>query len=280
MNYDHHFEIGSTHKICQDFAISGETQNCIDYAIVCDGCSMSGETTPIDVGARLLAFSTIKLINGAFIFRQPIDFFVQNIKKSVEETAEFFEISRRFFDATLVAAFTNQEVVRIFIIGDGGFFIKRKNSNIVQFIVLEYTSGAPFYISYLLGNDVYKKKYIEEFGNSKVFVKTYWIDIVDKKVVDSSSYSTKVDEKFSHNNIWTYNISDIECVGVFSDGIQSFEKDGKSIDFAEIASEFASFKNYNGKFVERRLGNGLNKKCQKEGIHHYDDISCAAIKFN
>ncbi len=41
-----------------------------------------------------------------------------------------------------------------------------------------------------------------------------------------------------------------------------------------------AFKNYNGKFVERRLGNGLNKKCQKEGIHHYDDISCAAIKFD
>jgi len=50
MHADHHYEIGSSHVACEDYAMSG-TQEGLTYAILSDGCSASKDS---DVGARIL----------------------------------------------------------------------------------------------------------------------------------------------------------------------------------------------------------------------------------
>jgi len=45
---DHHFCIGKTHKVCEDYATSGITEDGVTYAIASDGCSSSKDT---DFGA-------------------------------------------------------------------------------------------------------------------------------------------------------------------------------------------------------------------------------------
>ena len=53
MNKDSFFKIGSTHNICQDYAISGRDEHYkVDYAIISDGCSGAEDT---DIGSRLVS---------------------------------------------------------------------------------------------------------------------------------------------------------------------------------------------------------------------------------
>lgn len=54
MNSDCYFEIGHSHTICQDYALTGKINDVLSYAIISDGCSSS---PLVDVGARLLAHS-------------------------------------------------------------------------------------------------------------------------------------------------------------------------------------------------------------------------------
>lgn len=285
MNSDSYYEIGSTHKICQDYAVASAKDG-FGYVAVCDGCSMSGEQFSIDTGARLMALS----FRNTLLKQRPFEkdlwertTYPENLDiiPSIKQTANFFNIPTRMFDATLVAAICHDNLLKVIAIGDGGFFIKRKNSNIVQFITVEFESGAPFYPSYLMNGYKERDIYINEFGNKKVTVKSCWIDVVKRIVVAESSYSHLAkDWDFEKNKMWIYELGNIECIAVFSDGIHSFMKEGASIPFVEVACEFSSFKNYNGKFLDRRLANGLAKKCRQENIHHFDDISCAAIHFD
>ena len=52
MNEDCYFEIGHSHTICEDYALTGKINENLSYAIVCDGCSASDT---VDLGARILA---------------------------------------------------------------------------------------------------------------------------------------------------------------------------------------------------------------------------------
>ena len=296
MNFDYYYEIGSSHKICQDYATAGTVKTLykdgiyvkddLTYAIVCDGCSMTGDSIQIDTGARLAALSAITSLKNYDIARktlhngeEPVPVkFIEILEEDAGNTLGDFYLSNRYFDSTVWLAVTGEKILKIYSIGDGGFFIKRKNTNIVQFTTVEYESGAPLYLSYLLRKSDLKL-YMDQFGDKDVKVKTYWIDIDSQKIVDFSFYSHKAKDNSKYfQKSWVYDVENIECVGVFSDGIHSFMKDKNPVSFEKIASEFASFKNYNGKFVDRRLANGLSKKCKQEGIVHYDDISCAVIR--
>ncbi len=56
MNTDCFYSIGHSHKVCEDYALSGTIGDTLAYAVVCDGCSSSKQ---VDVGARLLAHNTV-----------------------------------------------------------------------------------------------------------------------------------------------------------------------------------------------------------------------------
>jgi len=67
---------------------------------------------------------------------------------------------------------------------------------------------------------------------------------------------------------------------VVSDGIKSYtqgsEGETKEIGRYEMASRFGAYKNFVGKFVERRM-NKIKIENAASGIVHYDDISVAGI---
>ena len=56
MKIDSAFQIGKTHDICEDFALTGTKNSIVPYTIVSDGCSSSPLT---DVGSRILSFAAI-----------------------------------------------------------------------------------------------------------------------------------------------------------------------------------------------------------------------------
>lgn len=68
-----------------------------------------------------------------------------------------------------------------------------------------------------------------------------------------------------------------DIISVISDGINSFRNaDSTSIPWENLIDEFTSYKNFEGDFVLRRIS-AFKRKCAKEGITHYDDISIASI---
>jgi hypothetical protein len=55
---DSYFEIGNTHEVCQDYALSGKLNDNLYYAIITDGCSQSHkECGEVDLGARVVAYA-------------------------------------------------------------------------------------------------------------------------------------------------------------------------------------------------------------------------------
>jgi len=58
MNDDSIFTIGKTHRICQDYAHTGN-KNGMFYAILSDGCSSSEHT---DLGSRIMVKTAEKYI--------------------------------------------------------------------------------------------------------------------------------------------------------------------------------------------------------------------------
>jgi hypothetical protein len=68
-----------------------------------------------------------------------------------------------------------------------------------------------------------------------------------------------------------------DVISVITDGINSFRKeDNEVIDWKDLVDEFCGFKNFEGQFVQRRIG-AFKRKVNKEKWHHFDDISIASI---
>jgi hypothetical protein len=59
MKADSYFEIGSTHQVCQDYALAYASDD-FAYAIMSDGCTSSLNT---DIGARLVSVIARDAIN-------------------------------------------------------------------------------------------------------------------------------------------------------------------------------------------------------------------------
>src|SRR3954469_11076065 len=99
MNADHAFFIGNTHTVCQDYAMSGVTEDGA-YAIVCDGCSSSPE---VDFGARALALSAKRtLMKGGSEFIP--DLFGKVTIDNLRNIESLFTVHPQALDATLLIA--------------------------------------------------------------------------------------------------------------------------------------------------------------------------------
>lgn len=271
MKADAHFEIGSSHTICQDYAISeviGDDGGA--YAIVCDGCSKS---TDVDIGARLLALSAKRtlLVGGE---NMNYDIFGKVTIRNLETIRDTVPFSDFGLDATLLATWVAPDnTFTAHLYGDGVFI--HKTATTLRIVHVEFESGAPAYLSYHI--DKNRMKDYEEKAKGK------------KSVLDISLYCGESEEP-SKDTIeletvvapfdavtFTGLVAPGDVIAVASDGVNSFSKtDGDRINWGEIVKEFIDFKNTKGVFVHRRLS-AMKRKFAKEGVSHYDDISMAAI---
>jgi hypothetical protein len=274
-NVDAFYVKGDGHMICQDYAFSG-TDGVNYFAVLADGCSSSENT---DVGARVLcmafidAFKTFTLIGDSFeseefdtVMSKQVS---QYIIDSASKWSEGFDPLRKqkgdFLDATLFGIFATEKKVYVGGWGDG--FVVADSKEKFEVTEIDFTSGAPYYLSYL--RDENRMAVYENMTEgSTVYEHGVWSTPM-MKGEDSITIDAMTIPHF-----WkVYDITEDEMViSVLSDGVGSFKEKGKG----EVISEMTSFKNYKGEFVHRRLGS-FKKKCVKEGITHYDDLSCASL---
>jgi hypothetical protein len=291
MHHDSYFGIGYSHKICEDYALSGVVDGC-GYAIVSDGCSSSKES---DVGARLLAhvardailyLNKRKLLEDEVFIKEAFKTtFEEIILKKCLEVKDTLRFTCDIFDATLlVAIYVPDRYIVLFSYGDGYFLFKKIDGNI-NVVKLEFESGAPYYLSYEMSHDK-KRAYELQYG-SYAFTKTVEQDIVTGK---GMSFFNRVRcvTPMCHS---CYSVLDdyaqYSTVVLASDGIGTFQDDPRApiplgkperqkYALYEIVPELIAYKNPVGEFVTRRM-NRINQDHAKSGIVHVDDISFASL---
>lgn len=265
MNANHHFEIGSTHTVCQDYSTAECVEGNCAYAIVADGCSGSPE---VDIGARLLALSAKRTL---FIGGENMnyDLFGKITIRNLDHIGDTIPLNPQSLDATLLAAWVtsdNKFVAHLY--GDGVFI--HKTDTTLRIVHINFESGWPAYLSYYLDTTRLKDY------NDKV--------IGLKKVLDVSIYRGDESSKIEIENFIkpfepvtiTGMASSGDIIAVASDGVNSFRNVDGVISWTEIVKEFVDFKTTEGVFVQRRLA-AMKRKFVKENKNHYDDISMAAI---
>jgi len=292
MNIDTFNQIGNSHKMCEDYVISGKLTDEISCAIVCDGCSSSKNT---DVGARLLAYSTFEILKkyfngclheslynkntiGILNYRHELSEHFYSLAFSTGMNLGFNEHST-FLDTTLIILLSDRKNNIVVVYGDGNIFIKYKSGD-TKWMNIEYSSGAPYYLSY--DKNLFSKRadgYKKAFGNEKLILsfKDTGFERIrhNYKFNDLTSKELNALSTFSFPTI-EHDGDTIESISIASDGVQSFIQNDKSISMDRVVNELTSFRNYNGVFLERRM-NKMLKSFEKEGIKNYDDISVATI---
>jgi len=279
---DRYFEIGSTHTVCEDYALAG-TDGGLSWAIVSDGCSSSINT---DVGARLLSHIAKeslqylhgmgKLFDQAFLANEFPMFLRHYIIARALEVKSAMRLDYEAFDATLLVAFASvPENARgswgVIAFGDGSVVLKAEDK--IRRVRMHYDSNAPYYLSYGMSKDK-NDMYHQAFGVDKSLNVLHDLDWMPSDMESKdpcSPWSFKAFGQLDGDNV-------PEQVILFSDGVDSYESKDRSVPFnSDTATQsLIGYKSIAGEFVQRRM-KAYRKECDKSGISHYDDVSCAAI---
>lgn len=269
MNSDCFFEIGSSHKICEDYAVSGVTSNGVCYGVLSDGCSSSRDT---DIGSRLLVKSAEQTINNAECERSCRKVLMSAIHSSAA-ASKMLGLSYNSLDATLGFIAGYGDSVCCIIQGDGVIAYKSKYNGVIGIKVIEYDGNAPGYLSYVLDTQREKAHKNQSKGYT---VHDYMID--NHGNVNHQCLLSYTEDNYDGHY---YSFGDVEWVALFTDGIASFKKnDGLYMLEHELVNFFTSFKNTKGEFVKRRCNRAMKEINDLDGnnsIEHYDDFSMVCI---
>jgi hypothetical protein len=280
MSTDHFFRIGSSHKVCEDYARSSDFFNGA-RAVVADGCSSSPDT---DFGARILSFeSMIPAHRTAALFS------ADNIVGFMDAAESYTpsSVSHRCLDATLLIADFFGDTIRVTAWGDGFFAVRRTDGVIeVRRITFlgedEQPSGYPLYPSYFGRNPKSRARLEAVRERSPMRQIELWLGdpLNPGKSSDLLVQCTWEDPSY----VWEGSPADYDLVAVMSDGADSFYRTAQStaslrpepVAALEVITRMLSFKGLRGAFVQRRAGRVL-RDLEREHILHSDDFSIAAI---
>jgi hypothetical protein len=278
--------MGLDHEYCQDYATSGNIRG-FKYAIVCDGCSQSHESSrEVDLGAAMLSkfaylfvkdFAERTSMNSEVEKLEKIESLdVNDVMRHIFYESKMGDFKKRYgfhdhaFDATLILAISYNGKAKVFVFGDGGFCVEREISgvNIKDVYNFNYSSGAPFYLNY--HTDEHRKQ-----GYGFVFGE-YPYTFEKVELVNGVKNEDCVREVINNYCYKSFFIDDFITISIFSDGVSSFEECGHRLDFISVVNELTNFKQFKGNFVYRRI-RAAKKQYGKCFTNHSDDISLASI---
>ena len=284
MNADSAFQIGSSHAVCQDYALAG---TCLPsersqvpgahgrpYVILSDGCSSSPDT---DIGARLMVKAAERTLRG---WAGPAACDLAEIHEEAARLAltwaELLGLRPQAVDATLLTAHLDGEELAIGCSGDGVVCL-RTWAGALDVYSISYPSGYPLYPSYThqperllaLGDARRSGKEVRHFRSASAE------DCLQPWGVSGDGAPTEV---------FIVRAADYKCAALFSDGIHSFFRAGQTeaggrveaVPLDLVLRDLISFKTNRGAFVGRRVNRFL-KDCRQKGWQHADDLSVGAL---
>ncbi len=271
IHLDHLLKIGKSHKVCEDYIISGYDP--VPYIILSDGCSSSPDT---DVGARILCLAAkqyLKYNRDSIHSIDEVKMGQYIIHKADTLMIQLGLMNTFSLDATLIIAYYHDGLIKIIMYGDGAIISTR--SEFTKIETIDYTKNTPYYLSYTLDrerNKIYHDnkiiKTIEQYyscgdlGSDSLVVGT---QKYDKEYV--STFLIKPDKD--------------KTILICSDGISSFlnREQSEFLHLRNFIDDFISFKTLKGEFLKRRLlsRNGAITKLEQSGYEHIDDLSIGAF---
>ena len=281
MNTDAYYEMGSSHQVCEDYALSGIYQD-MAYAIISDGCSSSINS---DVGARLIGH----IAKGVVIYLKDrnligaTDFpnvFKELIVRKAIEVKNSLGLSTDAFDATLLVNIALGEKVFSIAWGDGYIIYMTKESKLLVYDI-GFSSGAPYYLSYEM-NQAKKQNYMTEFGTGTITINSKsmlmdgtleWQNSVTNTILAESLYKEGLASMMKFATVSS------DGLGTYQDDPKIYrenESDRKSYEAVDIIPLVMAYKNITGEFAVRRMQR-LRMDMDKAKIVHLDDVSCASI---
>jgi len=269
MHTDAHFAIGKTHDVCQDYAVAGQTDNGLAYAIVSDGCSSSPRT---DFGARFLAAAAQADIHTNE--SMPDGRVVANIANSARRV---LGLPQTCLDATLIIATMSDKVLQASMWGDGEIVILRETG--FEWITVDYAHGAPRYLTYSLNPDR-EAVYVQETEDGRRLE-----TVRGSRSRDTLQGSRR--DAFGRSPFELFvpidaveGIRDVRGVMLFSDGLQTFQdtdRGNEGVSEFDVLDQVLALKNLKGEYLKRRCKKFLGKYCRDNSWQHADDFSVAGI---
>jgi hypothetical protein len=276
METDSYYEIGSSHRICQDYCFSTQEDK-IAYAILSDGCSSSKDST---IGACLLpilAKNIILYLKDRMVIDSSsyISTFSNILTNKLSNMLNLLDISSNVFDATLLICIIEKDSFICFGWGDGFFISKNKDDHIL-IKNISYYDEAPYYPSYDV--DLSRRLTYQAMYADKGFIQRF-TTCLDKSGNYLFSNNTEINNCMSPILIANGEKEDIKSITICSDGIKTYyhkDSNEKKIDESFIIPKMLDYKNTIGEFVNRRMLR-LKKEMHENNIMHSDDISCSTI---
>jgi len=267
LNTDTFLQMGDSHRVCEDYIISGNTP--VPFIILADGCSSSNNT---EMGARILCHLAKQYLRYRGDDLHDLDYHKMGswVIHNAELTARQLGLKVSCLDATLIVSYEIDGIVTVFMYGDGVVVTKNEKGGI-KCDYVEFTNNAPYYLSYLI--DIFRDEIYHENKNSKSLNESLGVDgdVIKNSIPNEIAYDSKV--------IFQYSVEVHPTIFICSDGIQSFIKKDPTqrdvIDMQQVLPEMMAFKNVKGEFLKRRMKRAL-KNIENEGIVHYDDLSIGA----
>lgn len=272
MSADAYFRMGSTHAICQDYAVSG-TREGRPFALLSDGCSGIADrgdpgSPHTDFGARFLVRSALRqlpeVFEGRFPYRQMIS--------DALAAANAVGLGRAALDATLLAATHCGDFAHTFQTGDGVIAVRHRSGAITYFAT-SFGQNAPYYLSYLLDLSL-QELFMNLAKTATVVCNTY----LPRSGWGEPNEQVHQLENFGICNARWFDATEVDLVLLFSDGVESFfDKDSNVVPLESVLEQIFSLKNLTGEFLTRRCNAFLHRFCAETGWKHADDFSVAGI---
>ena len=253
MNADATINIGSTHAICQDYVVARN-----GYVILSDGCSSSPDT---DIGARLL----VKALDQRLTNASEIEELHQQAARTALDWANILGLPAQSVDATLLSAHVIGDELIVACSGDG-VIILESQSGVLDVYAVSSPSGYPFYPSY-----AHQPERLAEL-------------VAHNRCTKQIKHGERVTTSDALTIAFKLNVAEYKYAAIASDGVNSFfhtqpATNGKRLEplaLPDVLTEFWSFKNSHGAFVERRMKR-FKKDTQPKGWQHADDLAIGVI---
>lgn len=254
MNTDCSINIGSSHSICQDYAIARNGSVALS-----DGCSSSPDT---DIGARLLVKAAEKT------FTDDVEEWHRAAAQLALEWANVIGVAPQSVDATLMTAHVSGDNLIVACSGDG-VIVLESQAGVLDVYSISSPSGYPLYPSY-----AHQPERLAELVNTSRSSK----ELKHYRRESTHDHLTvlEVTTSDSFTDVFKLKVSDYRYAAVASDGIHSFLQRVAAVCMTDVLAEFWSFKNSHGSFVERRMKR-FKKDAQAKGWQHTDDLAVGVI---
>jgi len=274
LQVDSFFIKGQSHDICQDYALSGKTNN-LTYAMISDGCSMlGGDRHPLsDVASRLVCLSAEKVLRHLSPRegrQEASELFFELLAATMRGPQKLLDKGTEIGDATLSLLTVKDDFIIEIRIGDGGLVIEREDY--FELYTRRYTPNYPPLLSYLLSPqkfDIYNNLDIKAYETYKKIDRSGNVILTNIKKIEAGIGDLC--------DIMTFEKDDIISVSVFSDGLCDMVKENiYPVPVEKAMIDVMNIPNPYGEFVRRRL-KGMKRR-EKKGIGPNDDLSMATIR--